>query len=833
METSQLRSRTDSDDGLRLLLVDDDPSFLDITSRHFELYGEDFEIETCVGPREALELLERRDFDGIVSDYRMPGMNGIELLKEVRADYPDLPFVLLTSEGSEEVASEALRNDVTDYVKKGDGSYELMVKRVTNAVLKENAERELKRSEQRYRTLVKNFPGAVTLHDENLVYLLAEGRVFDHIALDPEEMEGKAVRELLPPDTAEELVPMYEAVFDGESLTREIEFAGDTFRVWTVPIRDENGTVFAGLAMSQKITGLKRTEARYEALLENFPDGAIVLFDEDLRYDLVRGEAARSRGRSIEYVEGRTVDELYPPEIARVLTEHYEATLDGEKRTFELDYHGQHYHVVSVPVRQGNEITSGLAISRDITELKTRERELEESEARYRSLTDDVLDTSDVGTLILDSGFDIVWMNEAVEEYLDLGREEVVGRDKREIIAERIAGTLERPEEFVERVTAAYDDNTYTDEFECHVLPGEGREERWLRHWSQPIGSGLYAGGRIEHYTDITEQKRLERQLEEAVERTERQYQTLIDNVPGIVFRNRAGDDWPMEFVSEGCEELTGYTRDELENEVRWERRVIHPDERGEVFDRAVRALEEDGRFEDTYRIVTKDGEVKWVNERAEAVYEDGDLVAAEGIVIDVTVQKNLEEFSSMATHDIRIPLANAQGHLNLAKETNGEEELEKLGRALSSISSILDDIETVTRSPDDLERETVHLEEVVREVLYGRDVELDVEDVEVRGSRSSLTRLVSNLVDNSIEHNDEPVTIRAGPLEDGFYYEDTGQGISEDTRDQMMKKGVTTSEAGYGLGLYIIGKIVDMHDWRMEITESAEGGARFEFFTS
>lgn len=56
----------------------------------------------------------------------------------------------------------------------------------------------------------------------------------------------------------------------------------------------------------------------------------------------------------------------------------------------------------------------------------------------------------------------------------------------------------------------------YIENFECHVLPDGEREERWLEHWSQPIRSGLYAGGRIEHYTDITERKRAEEALQKA-----------------------------------------------------------------------------------------------------------------------------------------------------------------------------------------------------------------------------------------------------------------------------------------------------------------------------
>ncbi len=60
---------------------------------------------------------------------------------------------------------------------------------------------------------------------------------------------------------------------------------------------------------------------------------------------------------------------------------------------------------------------------------------------------------------------------------------------------------------------ATYDNNTYIENFECHVLPGIKRNERWLEHISQPIRSGLFVGGRIEHYYDISHTKILQDQI--------------------------------------------------------------------------------------------------------------------------------------------------------------------------------------------------------------------------------------------------------------------------------------------------------------------------------
>jgi len=152
---------------------------------------------------------------------------------------------------------------------------------------------------------------------------------------------------------------------------------------------------------------------------------------------------------------------------------------------------------------------------RDISDRKQAEEALRRSEERYRSLTDDVLNTSAVGTFILDSDFEVVWINQALERYFGIPRDQVIGKDKRQLIRECIKDIFEAPQGFAEKVLSTYENNTYVENFECHVLPDGEREERWLEHWSQPISSGLYADGRIEHYTDITDRKRTEEALRE------------------------------------------------------------------------------------------------------------------------------------------------------------------------------------------------------------------------------------------------------------------------------------------------------------------------------
>ncbi len=138
------------------------------------------------------------------------------------------------------------------------------------------------------------------------------------------------------------------------------------------------------------------------------------------------------------------------------------------------------------------------------------EAALRRSEEEYRSLINDVFNIATVGVLLLDKNFNVVWVNEATEIYFNVRREELLGQDKRHLIESKLKCVFELPDDYAQAVLNTYLKNDFTTHLECHVIAGENREERWLDHWSQRINDGMYAGGRIEYYTDITQRKQIE-----------------------------------------------------------------------------------------------------------------------------------------------------------------------------------------------------------------------------------------------------------------------------------------------------------------------------------
>ncbi len=135
-----------------------------------------------------------------------------------------------------------------------------------------------------------------------------------------------------------------------------------------------------------------------------------------------------------------------------------------------------------------------------------------------------------------------------------------------------------------------------------------------------------------------------EERAKDALEESERMLSTLISNLPGMVYRCRNERGWPMEFVSEGCAELTGYTAEQLESgEVVWGEEIILDEDQEEMWQRVQTAVDAREPFEVTYRIETASGEVRWMWERGTGVFEDGDLVALEGFITDITARTQRE----------------------------------------------------------------------------------------------------------------------------------------------------------------------------------------------
>ena len=196
---------------------------------------------------------------------------------------------------------------------------------------------------------------------------------------------------------------------------------------------------------------------------------------------------------------------------------------------------------------------------------------------------------------------------------------------------------------------------------------------------------------------------------------------------------------------------------------------------------------------------------------------------------------EQLDQFVDVASHDLRNPVNVAKGRIELARENSDSEHLEKADAAIERMNTLITDLVSLTKAGDQIDEVVpVSLDAVSQsawDTVETKDASLHVEtELDISADESRLQQILENLFRNSIEHGGEDVTVRVGELPNGFYVEDTGAGIPDDLRGQVFEDGVTTGSAGAGLGLTIIKQISTAHGWEVDVEQSPEGGARFEF---
>lgn len=182
------------DEPITVLHIDDDEDICQLTKEFLERQAEHLKVQTCYQPTGVLETLANEDIDCIVSDYNMPELNGIELLEKVRQTYPDLPFILYTGKGSEEVASDAISAGVTDYLQKETGSdqYTVLANRIENAVSQFRAQEELEETTKFYRTVLD--------HSSDYVMIVAADGEVSYISPAVRRVMGFTPEELMARD---------------------------------------------------------------------------------------------------------------------------------------------------------------------------------------------------------------------------------------------------------------------------------------------------------------------------------------------------------------------------------------------------------------------------------------------------------------------------------------------------------------------------------------------------------------------------------------------------------------------------------------------------------
>jgi len=341
------------------------------------------------------------------------------------------------------------------------------------------------------------------------------------------------------------------------------------FEVFLCPVTDRKDNVVAVIEHLRDITDRKILEEKLREEKKRFEDIAAHVgewvweVDREGRYTYSNPVVEKLLGYKPEEVIGRFFYDFFIPEEREILKEKaFEIFSKKEPfRNFlnKLMHKDGRVIIVEtngVPVLSDDgELLGYRGSDQDVTERIEAERKLRESEEKFRSITDDVMNAVDVGFLILDKNSRIVWINDTLEKFFGIRRDEIVGRDKNKVFRERIKFIFEDPEGVTKKFLSSCSEKRRS---ECHILPGDGRKERWLECINKPIEKGLYKGGCIELYYDITIQKRLEKRLRENIE----MFKSVVEHARDAIIM--IDDDGKVIFWNKCAEEMFGYKAEEI-----------------------------------------------------------------------------------------------------------------------------------------------------------------------------------------------------------------------------------------------------------------------------
>jgi len=418
-------------------------------------------------------------------------------------------------------------------------------------------------------------------------------------------------------------------------------------------------------------------------------------------------------------------------------------------------------------------------------------------------------------------------VNQSALAMIEYEREEVLG-ERIDTVSEPIGSG----ESWSGAIAQAHDGGAYR--FELQLLPSSGGTRPAEAHLTVTAIDGAdsaIVSIRLTGRRDGGSELRVTDQMRQ-----------ILDVLPDPLFVKN--EDGEFLLVNEAFAGSYGMTPDEIEGASEFD---IEPD-RAEQYLEKDRELIEEGRSELVYEdeFYTEDGSKRYHQTiKIPVELQNVDSQAIIGYVRDVTELKNYEaeleqsneklsEFASAVSHDLRNPLNVAESWLELAREEHDSEHLRKVARAHDRMDALIEDVLTLAREGTTAqEPEWIALDDVVDSCWSTVDTAeatlVSRTDRRIRADRDRLQRLLENVFRNAVEHGGTGVTVSIGDLDDGFYVADDGPGIPESEREQVFERGYSTSSDGTGFGLAIVAEVADAHGWTVAVTESEDGGARFE----
>ena len=580
-------------DSFDVLAVDDDPALADLVAEMLPRANERFDVETAAGAQAGLDLLDTREFDCIVSDYDMPGMDGIDFLRAVRRENADLPFILFTGKGSEEVAGDAISAGVTDYLQKqvGTEQYTLLANKVEHAIERVRAER----AREHHLKAIETANEGISILDDSGEFVYVNETYADIYGYDPDEMLGEHWELLYPDDevaaTGEHVFPTVERDGHWQGETIGLRADGTTFvEGHSIAATDSGGLVCTVTDLSerkQRETELQQLEARLERFASAVPNGLFLVSPDYEETRFVNDAAEELYGvpkADLSADPSEWLRNVHPDDIDR-LTESVNRQHTGDvewpvEQEFRIEHpeRGQRWLLTRIqPVVDGDGTVTELAgVATDITAQKEQARQLTE----LNTVLETIVENLPMGVLVEDADRDVLMANDSLGETLGvpLDSDDLIGRDCAKA-AEGIKGLFAEPEAFITDIDDRIDQRDPVRGEQLRLADDRVLERDYVPYTLPDGDTNLWL------YRDVTERRRQARELETRLAAMDAAMDgiSLLDADDEYVYMNQAhadifgydpeelvGSTWRRVYGDEAIERIEAEVFPELERTGEW-----------------------------------------------------------------------------------------------------------------------------------------------------------------------------------------------------------------------------------------------------------------------
>lgn len=275
------------------------------------------------------------------------------------------------------------------------------------------------------------------------------------------------------------------------------------------------------------------------------------------------------------------------------------------------------------------------ASKNEIEILQNKIRELENKLSWYESFTNEILQTTNIIVVHLDTKGNVVFVNKGVEIITGYSKEEIIGKNWFETLV---------PKNKYPQVWKVFEEFQKKSEiveiFENPILTKNGKE-RFISWRNSILKKGNEIIGTLSFGIDITENLQILNQFIDY----QKSFKTLVENLPGMIFKCKNDKDFTMVEISSKCFELTGYTADEFIKGIVNFGDLILDDDKEKIYLQINDTIKSNKPFQLTYRIKTRDGKIKWVWEQGIAITEkENKEIYLEGYIFDITEKVQAEE---------------------------------------------------------------------------------------------------------------------------------------------------------------------------------------------